>query len=230
MVGERHEQQRLAIGRRFRRSVPIPLFWTPVSNIEDSDLSSRIAARVRELRAAHGYTLDELAARSGVSRSAISLIERRATSPTAVVLEKLATGLDVALASLFDAPGEHQSPSPVARRSVQPRWRDPESGYRRRNVSPPGWPSPIRITEVEFPAGARVAYETADREVTIHQQVWVLSGQIDVTVGDETHSLEAGDCLAMRLDRPTTFQNRTARAARYAVVIVAEPLPMRRSS
>ena len=71
-------------------------------------------------------------------------------------------------------------------------------------MSPPGWASPIRITEVEFPAGARVSYETAEREVTIHQQVWVLSGQIDVTVGDETHALEGGDCLAMRLDRPTS--------------------------
>jgi transcriptional regulator with XRE-family HTH domain len=197
---------------------------------ESSDLSARIAARVRELRAEHGYTLDELAARSGVSRSAISLIERRATSPTAVVLEKLATGLDVALASLFDSPTAAASPSPIARRSDQPRWRDPQSGYRRRNVSPPGWPSPIRITEVDFPAGATVSYETADREVTIHQQVWVLSGQIDVSIGDETHSLEAGDCLAMRVDRPTTYRNHTTRSAKYAVVIVTEPVPARRAS
>lgn len=195
-----------------------------------SDLGARIAARVRELRGERGYTLDVLAARSGVSRSAISLIERCATSPTAVVLEKLATGLNVPLASLFDAPPERESPGPVARRSAQPRWRDPQSGYLRRNVSPPSWPSPIRIVEVEFPAGATVSYETADREVTIHQQVWVLSGQIEVTLGEETHRLEAGDCLAMRLDQPMTYRNRTARSARYAVVIVTETVPARRTS
>ena len=199
-----------------------------MSGIED--LGARIAGRVRELRADRGYTLDVLAARSGVSRSAISLIERGATSPTAVVLEKLATGLDVPLASLFDAAPERESPTPIARRSDQPRWRDPESGYLRRNVSPPTWPSPIRIVEVEFPAGATVSYETADRDVTIHQQVWVLSGEIEVTLGEATHGLLAGDCLAMRVDQPITYRNRTARSARYAVVIVTEPPPSRRTS
>ena len=48
-----------------------------------SDLHERIATRVRELRAARGYSLDELATRSGVSRSMISLIERGERSPTA---------------------------------------------------------------------------------------------------------------------------------------------------
>ena len=60
--------------------------------------------RVRELRAASGLSLDELAGRCGVSRSMISLIERGESSPTAVVLEKLAVGLNVSLASLFEAP------------------------------------------------------------------------------------------------------------------------------
>ena len=195
-----------------------------------SDLGGRIAARLLELRTERGYSLDALAARSGVSRSAISTIERCATSPTAVVLEKLAGGLDVPLASLFDVPPLREPASPVARRAAQPRWRDPQSRYVRRNVSPSHWPSPIQIVEVAFPAGATVSYETADREVEIHQQVWVLSGQIEVTVGIETHRLATGDCLAMRLDQPTAFRNRTARSARYAVVIVAEPVPTRRAS
>jgi len=63
-----------------------------------------IAERVGELRAAQGLSLDALASKSGVSRSMISLIERGESSPTAVVLEKLAAGLGVMLASLFDAP------------------------------------------------------------------------------------------------------------------------------
>src|SRR5205809_1623829 len=107
-----------------------------------SDLNQRIAERVRELRAAHGLSLDALAERSGVSRSMISLIERGESSPTAVVLEKLATGLGVPLASLFDAPAA--TADPVSRRKDQVEWRDPASGYVRRNVSPPGFPSPLR--------------------------------------------------------------------------------------
>src|SRR3989475_7693791 len=127
-----------------------------------SDLNQRIAERVRELRAARGLSLDALASKSGVSRSMISLVERGESSPTAAVLEKLAGGLGVVLASLFDAPAAAaQAPSgPVARRDDQPQWRDPASGYVRRNVSPPGVPQPMQIVEVRFPAGGRVAFET----------------------------------------------------------------------
>src|SRR5260221_3836926 len=116
----------------------------------EPDLNQRIARRARELRAARGLTLDALAERSGVSRSMISLIERGESSPTAVLLEKLASGLGVPLAALFDAP--QPSASPVARAVDQPSWRDPHSGYVRRNVSPSGVGSQIQIVEVRFPA------------------------------------------------------------------------------
>ncbi len=185
-----------------------------------TDLSASIAARVRALRQAQELSLEALAARSGVSRSMISLIERGQGSATAVVLERLATGLGVPLASLFDRPQARERASPVARAAEQPVWRDPQSGYLRRNVSPAGAGSPIRIVEVSFPPRSRVAYETGEREQPVHQQVWVLEGEIDVRVGDEQHRLSAGDCLAMRLDRPTMFHNPGPATARYAVVIV----------
>jgi transcriptional regulator with XRE-family HTH domain len=66
-----------------------------------STVTDQIAERVRRLRSARGFTLEALANASGVSRSAISLIERAETSPTAVVLERLATGLGVPLAVNF---------------------------------------------------------------------------------------------------------------------------------
>lgn len=184
------------------------------------EINQRIAVRVREIRADSGLALDALAERSGVSRSMISLIERGESSPTAVVLEKLATGLGVPLASLFDAPAA--AADPVSRRKDQVEWRDPASGYIRRNVSPPGFPSPLQIVEVVFPAGARVAYETGARPGVTHQQIWVLQGALEVTLG-KVHALETGDCLAMVLDQPITFRNRTAKPVRYAVVIDHRP-------
>jgi transcriptional regulator with XRE-family HTH domain len=188
-----------------------------------SDLNGRIAERVRELRAAQGLSLDALSAQSGVSRSMISLVERGESSPTAVVLEKLATGFGVTMAAMFEPPNAAANRDPIARRAEQPTWRDPGSGYVRRNVSPPGVPQPMRIVEVEFPPRARVAFETGARDVRIQQQVWVLNGSIDVTVGDERHRLREGDCLAMQLDRPTMFHNPTRKAARYVVVMASDP-------
>jgi transcriptional regulator with XRE-family HTH domain len=196
-----------------------------VSTMKDTatDLNGRIAERVRELRAARGLSLEALAGRSGVSRSMISLIERGESSPTAVVLERLAAGLGVMLASLFDAPAVAPAPAgPLARREDQPLWQDPASGYLRRNVSPPGVPQPMQIVEVRFPPGGRVAFETGARDTRVHQQVWVLEGAIDVTVGEERHRLREGDCLAMQLDRPTMFHNPTRKPTRYAVVIASE--------
>jgi transcriptional regulator with XRE-family HTH domain len=197
---------------------------TSIMGDTESDLNQRIAERVRELRAAHSLSLDALASKSGVSRSMISVIERGESSPTAVVLEKLAAGLGVMLASLFDTPAAvaHTPAGPVARRVDQPQWQDPASGYRRRNVSPPGVPQPMQIVEVHFPPGGRVAFETGERGMRVHQQVWVLEGAIDVTLGKEQHRLREGDCLAMQLDRPTMFHNPTRKPTRYAVVIASE--------
>ena len=192
---------------------------------EPSNLNDRIAQRVRELRAASGLSLDAVATHCGVSRSMISLIERGESSPTAVLLEKLATGLNVTLASLFEAP--QATSDPVARLADQLSWQDPHSGYMRKNVSPSGVASPIQIVDVSFPPKARVAYESSAREQQVHQQVWLLEGTIEVTVGDEHYSLDTGDCLALVLDRPVTFHNPTREVARYAVVIATSPASWR---
>ncbi|HTU65287.1 MAG TPA: XRE family transcriptional regulator [Steroidobacteraceae bacterium] len=181
------------------------------------DINSRIAGRVRHLRSAAGISLEALAGKTGVSRSMLSLIERGETSPTAVLLEKIATGLGVTLGALFDEPAG--KPDPVSTTKDRVRWKDPQSGYVRRNISPANFPSPIRIVEIEFPAGAKVAYETGARDSAVAQQIWVREGAIEVSVGRVTHKLAADDCLAMRLDAPVTFRNRTRKTARYLVVL-----------
>jgi transcriptional regulator with XRE-family HTH domain len=185
-----------------------------------ADVNARIASRVRTLRADLGLTLDALAAKSDVSRSMISLVERGESSPTAVVLEKIAAGLGVPLARLFD---DATAPAnPVSRRKDRTPWRDPQSGYVRRNISPGNFPSPLEIVEVVLPAGARVAYETGARDAAVHQQIWVQEGSVEVTLGRTTHRLSEDDCLAMQLDEPTAFRNRTRKPARYIVVVASD--------
>jgi transcriptional regulator with XRE-family HTH domain len=184
------------------------------------DINHLIAHRLRELRDAQGLSLALLAERSGVSKSNISLIERGESSATATVLDKLSAALGVTVAALFEKPVE-DAPSPVARLKDQPVWTDPGSGYVRRNLSP-GVYSPIQLVEVNFPAGQRVAYETSARDVDVHQQVWIIEGRMEVTVGDALWTLDAGDCLAMRLDQPIAYHNPTAKPARYLVALVSQ--------
>ena len=192
----------------------------------DPDVGARLAVRLRRLRTERALTLDALAERAGVSRAAISLIERGASSPTAAVLGRLAAGLGVSLASLF-AEEERPDAAPVARRGDQPTWRDPETGYERRNLSPPGYPSPIELVEVVLPGGALVTYDLAwaSRAAGISQQIWMLEGRIELTVGEVTHRLGEGDCLAMRVDRPTAFRNPAQSPARYLVALTVDAAP-----
>ncbi len=194
---------------------------TDAAAILENDINARIAARLRALRAERGLSLDALAARSDVSRSMISLVERGETSPTALLLDKIATGLGVPLASLFEDAAA--PPDPVSRSRDRMPWRDPETGYIRRNISPANFPSPIQIVDVVLPAGARVAYESGPRDVAYHQQIWVQEGAIEVTFGRATHRLVEDDCLAMQLDGPIAFRNPRRTAARYVVVIATTP-------
>ena len=198
--------------------------------MDERDVHERLARRLKSLREDRGWSLEALAARSGVSRSNISLIERGQSSPTASVLDKLSAGLGVTLASLFEEPAAHAiAASPLARVAAQPVWSDPGSGYLRRNVSP-AVPSPIQLVDVRFPPGQRVAYDAVPRDDEVHQQVWMIDGAMTITVAGTVWRLEAGDCLAMTLDAPIVFHNPGAREARYLVALVSVPRAGKRRS
>jgi transcriptional regulator with XRE-family HTH domain len=187
---------------------------------QERHFEERIASRIKELRTRRSLTLDDLAKQSGVSRSMISLIERAESSPTAAVLDKLAASLGVTLASLF-ANEEQAEAAPISRREDQMTWTDPESGYIRRNLSPSAFPSAIELAEIILPGQTRVAYDSGPRVIAVDQQVWVLEGEIEVTVGENVYRLAPGDCLAMQLDLPIVFRNRGHRPTRHLVALTA---------
>ncbi|ELW83374.1 DNA-binding helix-turn-helix protein [Acinetobacter sp. OIFC021] len=163
--------------------------------------------------------MDVLAARCQVSRSAISLIERGEASPTAVVLEKLANGLEVPLTKIFTNETTSPSPQPFIRRNEQVEWQDPETGYVRRTVSPPNLKLPFQIVEIEFPPHARITYEISESSKVVQQQLWVVEGQIDIQLGKNSYALGEGDCLAMQLDQPVIYSNNSSQVARYILVV-----------
>lgn len=75
---------------------------TDLTRARDVRASSlQFGERVKELREAHNWTLDEASEHSGLSRASISKIERNDLSPTFSAIQKLATGLGVDIAELF---------------------------------------------------------------------------------------------------------------------------------
>lgn len=183
-------------------------------HVVSSIVDEQLAITIRAERERRGWTLAGLAERSGVSKAMISKVERGAASPTATLLGRLSGALDMTLSELLTV-AERPRDS-LARRDDQPTWRDPDTGYRRRTVSPPG--GDVEIIEVDLPRGRAVSYP-ADAYTFIQQQIWVLDGTLRFTEGDVVHELAVGDCLRLGPPAPCTFANRSRATCRYVVVI-----------
>jgi transcriptional regulator with XRE-family HTH domain len=67
-----------------------------------------LGARVRELRRARGWTLEQASGQAGLARSTLSKIENGQMSPTYDALKKLAVGLEISVPQLFTPPQKDQ--------------------------------------------------------------------------------------------------------------------------
>jgi transcriptional regulator with XRE-family HTH domain len=203
------------------------------------DTVAAFGERLRAERRARGWPIERLAAASGVSRAMISKIERGESSPTAVVLGKLSAALELSVSELLApaaAASRHatvggdtdfgpQLPrggGAVRRAADLPEWRDPDTGYLRRQVSTPRFPA--AVTEVTLPPGARVPYP-AGAYAFIAQLVLVLSGQLTLTDGPDRHVLAPGDTFELGEPRPREFRNDGAADCRYLVVVARTATP-----
>ncbi|WP_395704301.1 helix-turn-helix domain-containing protein [Aquabacterium sp.] len=184
-----------------------------------ADPTEAIAGSLKAQRLARGWSLAELAARSGVSKAMISKIERAEASPTATVLGKLSGAFGLSLSALL-ALAEDQGGERLSRRAAQPVWQDPETGYRRRVVSPRGerGPGGIELLEIELPPGAEVPYPAAAFAFQ-RQLILVTEGVLQFDEGAQRHRLAAGDCLQLGAPADCRFVNTGKRSCRYLVVL-----------
>ncbi|MCX4885313.1 helix-turn-helix domain-containing protein [Streptomyces sp. NBC_00847] len=180
-------------------------------------VDTRLGARLAELRAEHGWSLGELAERSGVSRSTLSRAERAETSPTASLLNRLCHVYGRTMSQLLSE--IEAEPAQLVRAAGQQVWRDTASGFLRRSVSPPHAGLRGELVEGRLTAGADIAY---DRPPVpgLEQHIWVLEGALDVTAQDVEHHLDTGDCLRLRVWGPTRFRCADPDGVRYVLAVV----------
>jgi transcriptional regulator with XRE-family HTH domain len=183
----------------------------------DRGIERRIAQRLARLRAERGWSLDALAERTGISRPTLSRLERSELSPTAAMLGRLCTVYGWTLSRLM-AEAETRPPN-LVHAAGQPEWKDPESGYRRRAVSPPAPGLRGELVEVRIPPGASVSFD-ASPVAGLEHHLWMLEGSLSLEVEGSLYRLRAGDCLRYVLAGPTRFQSTGKREARYVVAMV----------
>lgn len=188
-----------------------------MSNKLDS-LAARIGARIRIERESRGWSLSDLAERSGVSRAMIHKIERAESSPTATVLGRLSGAFSLSMSALLAR--AEMPEGRLLRKKDQPVWIDPQSGYVRRHVSPRS-DMPLDLVHIELPSGAKIPMP-ASAYAFQRQLIWVLRGSLVFVEGATRHELEEGDCLELGAPIDCIFKNESEHACTYAVAVVRD--------
>jgi transcriptional regulator with XRE-family HTH domain len=173
-----------------------------LSTLED-EVSLRTGRAVKRLREVAGFSLRALAARSGISSSMISDIERGTKSPTVITVVRLAQALGVDAAALVDG---GTGPAPRIRILRRGEGAGGEHPTRWKNLGPAAPSSRIDFVRFEIPPATALAPSTAHAPGTV-EHMHVAAGVVRVTVGDETAELAAGDSCSCRTDVPHAIEN-----------------------
>lgn len=191
-----------------------------MGTITEDSLDAQIALRIRAERESRDWSLDELAQRSGVSRAMISKVERRESSPTAALLGRLSAAFGLTLSQLLARAERGQGGGAVHRRRDQQAWRDPETGFERRSLTPPGAATPLELVSAELPPGETISYPAAAFHFIEDQQIIVISGHLRFTQGPTGYELRAGDCCRLGPPADCRFENPGAAPCRYLVALL----------
>lgn len=181
-----------------------------------AELTRRVAENLRGLRKQRDLSLDDLAARSGVSRATLSQIETSKTNPTIAILWKIAAGLQVPFASLLGE--ERVEKLRVLRRGDAQVLRSADGRLESRPLSPAGASPQVECYELRL-APRSVSRSDAHARGTA-ESLTVLTGTLRIQVGDQVSELNAGDSVYFEADVPHSYENPGRVEARYFNVIV----------
>jgi transcriptional regulator with XRE-family HTH domain len=177
-------------------------------------LSGHLAANIKQLRDARGFTQQQMARLSGLPRATWSNLESGSANPTLTVLHRVASALQVTLEELLTAP---RAASRFYARGALPTRQRGEVLVRQL------LPDPIPGTEIgrmEFRPGSRltgIPHTPGTREYLTCD-----SGQIELVAGGEKWLLNPGDVISFRGDQRHSYANPgRAPAVGYSVVLLA---------
>lgn len=163
------------------------------TQLEDT-LEQLIAERVREFRAALGLSVTQLAERSGLSKSMLSKIENAKASSSLGTLARLSEALSVPVTAFFRGlDEEHDVLHIKAGRGLDIEHRGSRSGSRYqllgRMRSPYDLLEPLLVT-ISRRSKIFPLYQHQGTEL-----LYILSGRMAYTVGDDRYELDPGDAL-----------------------------------
>lgn len=183
------------------------------SNVEP--LNQYVCQRVKWFRKKKGWTLEQLSAQSGVSRSMLSQVERGAANPTLAVAFRIARAFDVSLGDLVEGAIDRARMRVIRRNDDNAIFRD-DDHCRIRTLSPLNLEKDVEFYEVALNAGERL--DSAAHFSGTREFLTVQSGQITVRSGDETETLKKGDSVQYRADVDHSIENTSTEEAVFFLV------------
>ena len=182
----------------------------------------RIGPVIQAARPAHRLTLEQLAARSGVSKSMLSQIERGEANPTLAVLWGLTRALNLDFADLVSGGVAHRQAGGIEVVSVAhtPSIRSPDGAWTLRILSPPALAGRMEWYEVEIAAGNKLS--SAPHAPGTIEHLTASTDGLQVTTGPHCESLKRGETARYRADVPHEISNSGKSAARALMVVLYE--------
>ncbi|MEG6585448.1 helix-turn-helix domain-containing protein [Dendrosporobacter sp. 1207_IL3150] len=172
---------------------------------------------IANLRIQQKISQEELAEKSGISRSMLSKIERDEVSPTIAVANKIACGLNTSVSALLDETNsERVQLRRIGDRVVQ---EDPISLIQRElivHTSDLGLGIQYLISPPGATTGILPPHKSGSEKYIIVEQA-----SLKVTLGkDDSYELNPGDCLAFAADTEHEMQSAELKECRYYVIQV----------
>lgn len=177
---------------------------------------SNLSEALRRHRRERKLTLEQLAERSGVSRAAISKIERGESGASTPVLGKLAEALDLSISQLIG--GRQRQRALRIAKEGQPIFREEASGFERRSLSPLYLGRGIDFVLNRLPPKAKTGPFPSHRQ-GVEEHLYVSKGRLKVMLDGEPHILDAGDFLYYQADLSHSFENLSNAVCEYFIVI-----------
>lgn len=171
-----------------------------------------VGGRLREIRLAAGLSQRELAARSGVTHSLISLIEQNRNSPSVASLRKILDGVPMSMVNFFDearTPRDRVFFEANDLIDLTSRLHQVNGGESRGNMSfrqvGDAQAHNLQILHESYEPGADTG--AAMLKHNSHEGGVVLSGELEVTVGDQIRVLGPGEAYLFDSRVPHRFRN-----------------------
>ena len=185
-----------------RKNPPLSATTGPGRPAEAANL--RLGARVKALRADRGWSLEALAAASGVSRSMLSQVERDRANPTLAVTLRIARAFGMNVGELLEMPGATSSVTVIRAEDRAYHYRS-DKLVRIRTLSPLNLEKDVEFYEVQLQPGG--ALRSAPHFEGTREYLTVESGRIRVESGADSDSLNPGDSASYRADVPHAIVN-----------------------